>query len=55
MEVWGKECGTFYSRLSDFLSEKHDLPKSITMNWIQTKICLALLKFPYRAQKGCEV
>ena len=28
----GTECRTFYSRLSDFLSEKCDLPKSITMN-----------------------
>ena len=28
----GRECRTFYSRLSDSLSEKRDLPKSITMN-----------------------
>ena len=40
----GRECRTFYSRLSDLLSEKRDLPNSITMNWIQTKICFFLLK-----------
>ena len=40
----GKECRTFYSRLPDLLSEKRDLPKSITMNWIRTKIWFALLK-----------
>ena len=40
----GRECRTFYSRLSDLLSEKRDLPKSITMNWIRTKIFFALLK-----------
>ena len=40
----GGECHTFDSRLSDLLSEKRDLPTSITMNWIRTKICFALLK-----------
>ena len=40
----GRECRAFYSRLSDFLSEKRDLPKPITMNWIRTKICFALMK-----------
>ena len=41
MEVWGN---VVYSRLSNLLSEKRDLPKSITMNWIRTKIFFALLK-----------
>ena len=41
----GRECHTFYSRLSNLLSGKCDLPKLITMNWrIQTKIYFALLK-----------
>ena len=40
----GRECRTFYSRLSDLLSEKRDLPKSVTMNWIRTKICFALFE-----------
>ena len=40
----GRDCHTFYSRSFYLLSEKHDLPKSITMNWIRTKICFALLK-----------
>ena len=42
--IMGSECRTFYSRLSDLLSEKRDLPKSITMNWIRTKKCFALMK-----------
>ena len=44
LQSMGKECRTFDARLSDVLSEKRDLPKSITMNWIRTKICFALLK-----------
>ena len=39
-----RDCHTFYSRSFYLLSEKRDLPKSITMNWIRTKICFALLK-----------
>ena len=46
------ECRTFYSRLSDLLSEKRDLPKSITMNWIPTKICFALLKSSLLCLRG---
>ena len=40
----GRECHKFYSRLSDLLSEKHNLPKSVVANWVIPKICLALLK-----------
>ena len=40
----GKECDTFYSRSFDLLSKKRDLPKSITMSWIGTKMCFGLLK-----------
>ena len=52
MEVWG--WNAVHSRLSDLLSEKHDLPKSITMNWIQTKICFALLKSSLLSLKGSQ-
>ena len=48
----GRECRTFYSRLSDLLSEKRDLSKSITMNCIQTKICFALLKSSLLSLRG---
>ena len=41
----GRECRTFYSRLSDLLSEKRDLPKSITMNF-------ALLKTSFLCLRG---
>ena len=48
----GRECRTFYSRLSHFLSEKRDLPKSVTMNWIRTKICFTLLKSSFLCLRG---
>ena len=48
----GRECRTLYSRLSDLLSEKRDLPKSITMNWIRTKICFALMKSSFLCLRG---
>ena len=48
----GRECRTFYSRLSDLLSEKRDLAKSITMYRIQTKICFALLKSNFLCLRG---
>lgn len=40
----GGECNTFYSRLSQLLSGKRNLSKLITMYWIRTKVCFALLK-----------
>ena len=48
----GREYRTFCSRLSDLLSEKRDLPKSITMNWIRTKICFALMKSSFLCLRG---
>ena len=39
-----RECNTFYNRLSNLLSEKRDIPPSVALNWIRTKISLALLK-----------
>ena len=48
----GRECRTFYSRLSDLLSEKRDLPKSITMSQIRTKICFAFLKSNWLCLRG---
>ena len=39
-----RECHKFYSQLSDLLSEKLNLPKSVVANWIRLKVCFALLK-----------
>ena len=39
-----RECNTFYSLLSQLISSKRNLSKSITVNWIRTKVCFALLK-----------
>ena len=47
----GRESRTFYSRLSDLLSKKRDLPKSITMSWIRTKNTL----FPEKCAEGSRV
>ena len=40
--IW--ECHKFYSRLSDLLSEKRNLPKSVVANWVRSKVFFALLK-----------
>ena len=40
----GRECQKFYSRLAHMISEKRDLPQSISSNWIQTKVCLGFAK-----------
>ena len=40
----GREGRTFYDRLADILAEKRKVKKSITTNWIRTKISFALLK-----------
>ena len=38
-----RECSTFYNnRLSNLLSEKREIPSSVTINWIRTKISFAL-------------
>ena len=42
--IMGRECHKFYSRLSDLLSEKRNLPKTVVANWIRSKVCFALLK-----------
>ena len=40
----GRECHTFYSRLSELLSQKRNLPKSVVVNWVRWKACFALLR-----------
>ena len=40
----GRECNMFYSRLFQLISDKRNLSKSITMNWIRTKVCFELLE-----------
>ena len=38
----GRKCQKFYSRLAQ-ISEKENLPSSISSNWIRTKVCFGLL------------
>ena len=40
----GRECHKFYSRLSDLLSEKRNLPRSVVANWERSKVWFTLLK-----------
>ena len=40
----GRERQKYYSRLAQMISEKRQLPQSISSNWIRTKVCLGLLK-----------
>ena len=40
----GRECNTSYSRLSQLISDKRNLLKSIAMNWIRTKVFSTLRK-----------
>ena len=48
----GRERNTCYSRLSQLISDKRNLLKSITMNWIRTKVCFALLKSSLLCLRG---
>ena len=48
----GRECNMFYSRLSQLISDKRNLSKSMTMNWIRTKVCFALLKSSLLCLRG---
>ena len=47
-----RECNMFYSRLSQLISDKRNLSKSITMNRIRTKVCFALLKSSLLCLRG---
>ena len=40
----GRECSTFYNRITKMIVEKQELHLSIVTNWIQTKISSLLLK-----------
>ena len=48
----GRECHKFYSRLSDLLSEKRNLPRSAVANWVRSKVCFALLKSSLLCLRG---
>ena len=47
-----KECEKFYSCLAQIISEKRDFPQLISSNWIQTKVCFALLKSSLLCLRG---
>ena len=47
-----REFNMFYSLLSQLTSDKRNLSKSITMNWIRTKVCFELLKSSLLCLRG---
>ena len=40
----GRECTKFYSKLAELLSDKRKQSRSLTVNWLRTKVCFGLLK-----------
>ena len=50
----GRECHKFFSRLSDLLSEKRNLPKSVVTKWVRSKVCFALLKSSLLCLRGSQ-
>lgn len=40
----GRECITFYSRLSELIADKKNIPISTAVTYIRTKLCFALLR-----------
>ena len=38
----GRECRKFYSKLAELLSDKRKESKSLTVNWLRTKLCFGL-------------
>ena len=49
-----RECNTFYSRLSQLISDHRNLSETINMNWIRTKVCSTLLKQSLICLRGCR-
>ena len=39
-----RECQKFYSCLAQMISNKRDIPQSISSNWMHTKVSFGLLK-----------
>ena len=44
MGVWEESVQKFYSKLAELLSDKRKESKSLTVNWLRTKLCFGLLK-----------
>ena len=53
--AWEKNANMLYSRLSQLISDKRNLSKSITMNWFRTKVCFALLKSSLLCLRGSRM
>ena len=50
--VFGRETGKFVSRLTEKISEKHDIPNSIVSNYIRTKVSFELIRSQVMCIRG---
>ena len=50
-----RECNMCYSRLSQLISDRRNLLKSITINCIKTKVCFALLQLSLLCLQGSRM
>ena len=50
----GGEYHKFYCQLSDLLSEKRNLSRSVVTNWVRSKVCFALLKSSLLFLRGSQ-
>ena len=44
MGVWEESVQKFYSKLAELLTDKPKESKSLTVNWLRTKLCFGLIK-----------
>ena len=44
MGVWEESVQKFYSKLAELLTDKRKESKSLTVNWLRTKLCFGLIK-----------
>ena len=49
---FGRETGKFVSRLTEKISEKHDIPTSIVSNYIRTKVSFELIRSQVMCIRG---
>ena len=52
---FGRETGKFVSRLTEKISEKHDIPTSIVSNYIRTKVSFELIRSQVMCIRGSRV
>ena len=52
MGVWEESVQKFYSKLAELLTDKRKESKSLTVNWLRTKLCFGLIKSCLLCSRG---